>query len=310
MLSTRIPPSARSLALATLSALAPLFSLSPLSHAADSPIRHRFLCSDYSGGQVCIVGTDGQIEWRIEAKAPQDCWLLPNGNILFSHASGAREVTPAKQIVWEYKAPPGTEVHAAQPLPDGNVLVGECGTKRLVEVDRSGSVVREVPVPVRPNLSTHMQFRGARKLASGNYLVAMCSDRRLLELTASGEIVRTFPVPGTPVQLETLANGHHLVTCGYGRAFQELDPSGQVVWSVTEKELPNPPIHSITGAQRLPNGNTVLCDWLSGEKPHLYELTPEKQVVWTYADHTLFKSINQVRILDAPHPGTATADNR
>ena len=74
--------------------------------AAD-PIQHRFLCSDYSGGKVCIVGADGKIEWEFPAKTPQDCWMLPNGNVLFSHRSGAKEVTLQKEVVWEYKGPEG-----------------------------------------------------------------------------------------------------------------------------------------------------------------------------------------------------------
>lgn len=280
------------IALTTLAILA-----FPLS-AAEPQIRHRFLCSDYSGGQVCIVNADGLIEWRVAAKAPQDCWLLPNGNILFSHAEGAKEVTKDKQVVWEYQAPKGAEVHAAQPLPDGNVLVAECGTKRLVEVDRSGTVIREVPVNVRANLSAHMQFRGARKLANGNYLVAFVSDRRIAEIDTSGVVVREFQVPGNPVQVEPLQNGNLLVTCGYARKIQETNPAGEVVWSLGESDLPPPPLHSITGAQRLRNGNTVICNWLSGESPQIYEVTPDKQLVWSYADRSLFKSINQVRILD------------
>ena len=49
----------------------------------------RFLCCDYPGGQVCIVSAQGEIEWRATAKNPQDCWLLPNGNVLFCHLNGA-----------------------------------------------------------------------------------------------------------------------------------------------------------------------------------------------------------------------------
>ena len=64
-----------------------------------------FLCCDYNGGKVCVVSAEGKIEWEYACKAPQDCWRLPNGNYLFCFVSGALEVTPAKQVVWEYKAP-------------------------------------------------------------------------------------------------------------------------------------------------------------------------------------------------------------
>src|SRR2546423_1338220 len=48
----------------------------------------RFLNCDYNGGHVSIVAADGSIEWQVDAKSPQDCWLLPNGNILFAYLNG------------------------------------------------------------------------------------------------------------------------------------------------------------------------------------------------------------------------------
>jgi hypothetical protein len=75
--------------------------------------------------------------------------MLPGGNILFAYRNGVKEVTPGKEVVWEYSAPASAEVHSAQPLPDGKVLVVECGTKRIVEVDNGVaiSVNRNGPFP-------------------------------------------------------------------------------------------------------------------------------------------------------------------
>jgi hypothetical protein len=42
------------------------------------------LCCDYGGGRVTILSATGEIQWQVEAKNPQDCWQLPNGNILFA----------------------------------------------------------------------------------------------------------------------------------------------------------------------------------------------------------------------------------
>ena len=65
---------------------------------------HPFLCCDYNGGKVAVVSADGKIQWEYQCKNPQDCWRLASGNYLFCFMSGAVEVTPAKQIVWEYKS--------------------------------------------------------------------------------------------------------------------------------------------------------------------------------------------------------------
>src|SRR6185436_5605015 len=110
----------------------PLITFALLQAACLSPLpvfgSHPFLCCDYNGGKVAVVSADGKIEWEYPCKSPQDCWRLANGNYLLCFERGADEVTPAKKVIWEYKAPENTEVQACQPLPDGRVLVVECGT--------------------------------------------------------------------------------------------------------------------------------------------------------------------------------------
>ena len=269
-------------------------------------VQHRFLCCDYSGDQVRIVSADGKIEWRAEAKHPQDCWLLPNGNVLFAHVGGAREVSMKNELVWEYQAPTeGVECQAAQPLPNGNVLVVECGTSRLVEVDRAGKIAKEIPLVTAPEIKMHNQFRGARKLANGHYVVVFKGEGKIVELDGDGKVVREEKVPGDPHEAIVLKNGNWLVTCGDGHQVIEIDPSGKVVWSVGENDLPgNNPLRLMAGAQRLPNGNTLMCNFLGhghiGENPQVYEVTPDKKLVWTFADHAQFKTVNQIQILDTP----------
>ena len=58
----------------------------------------------------------------------------------------------------------------------------------------------------------------------------------------------------------------------------------------------------MAGLQRLPNGNTIFCNYLGhghlGEQSHFFEMTPDKKVVWAFADHEHFKTINQIQVLD------------
>lgn len=268
-------------------------------------IRHRFLCCDYNGDQVCLVSADGEIEWRAEARHPQDCWLLPNGNILFAHVDGARELTLDHQVVWEYKTTTaGVECQAAQPLPNGNVLIVECGTSRLVEVDRAGKIAKEIPLVTKPEIKTHNQFRGARKLPNGHYVVVFKGEGKVVELDGDGKLLREEKVPGDPHEAVVLKNGNWLVTCGDAHQVVEIDPSGKVVWSVGENDLPGNPLRLMAGIQRLPNGNTLLCNYLGhghiGKNAQVYEVTPDKKLVWSFADHARFKTINQIQILDTP----------
>ena len=69
---------------------------------AENATRHRILCCDYQGNKVAIIAADGSIEWEFATQTPQDCWFLPNGNVLFCYQNGAKEVSREKQVVWEF----------------------------------------------------------------------------------------------------------------------------------------------------------------------------------------------------------------
>ncbi len=269
-----------------------------------SEAAHPFLCCDHNGGKVCVVSAEGAIEWEYACKAPQDCWRLANGNYLFCFFSGAVEITPAKQTVWEYKAPEQTEVHACQPLADGRVLICECGTSRLLEVDRAGKIAKEIKLTTTPEVKTHNQFRGARKTTSGHYLVCFKGEGKVVELDGDSRVVRAIKVPGDPHEVVALPDGHLLITCGDGHKVIELDADEKIVWELNEHDLPSNTLRLMAGCQRLPNGNTVFCNYLGhghiGQQPQFFEVTRDKKVVWQFDDHVRFKTINQIFILDVP----------
>ncbi len=279
--------------------LAALFALATTASAA-----HPFLCCDYGGGKVCVVSAEGKIEWQWDCKSPQDCWKLPNGNYLFCFVSGALEVTPDKKVVWEYKAPTDVkvEVHSCQPLPDGNVMIVECGTSRIIEVDRSGKITKEIKLTTAPEIKLHNQFRGTRKLANGHYLVCFKGEGKIVELDADGKVLREIKVPGDPHEVVPLAEGHLLITCGDGHQVRELDAKETIVWELAENDIPGYTLRLMAGCQRLPNGNTVFCVYLGhghiGEQAQVIEVTRDKKIVWNVADHAQFKTINQIMLLD------------
>lgn len=265
---------------------------------------HPFLCCDHNGGKVCVVSAEGAIQWEYSCRAPQDCWRMPNGNYLFCFSTGALELTPEKKVAWEYQAPPKVEVHACQPLPNGRVMVVECGTSRIVEVDRQGKVAKEIKLTTAPGIHLHNQFRGTRKLSNGHYLVSFKGEGKVVELSGEGKVLREIPVPGDPHEVVPLARGHLLITCGDGHKVIELDRRGKVVWELNENDLPGNPLRLMAGCQRLPNGNTVFCNYLGhghiGQQPQVFEVTRAKQVVWKFDDHAHFKTINQIQLLDVP----------
>jgi hypothetical protein len=73
---------------------------------------------------------------------------------------------------------------------------------------------------------------------------------------------------------------------------------------VQEGDLPGISLKFLAGIQRLPNGNTVVANWLGhgqfGKAPHLVEVTPDKRVAWTFADHQTMRTIASLQMLDVP----------
>lgn len=264
---------------------------------------HPFLCCDHNGGKVVVVSAEGKIEWEYACKNPQDCWRLSNGNYLFCFVSGALEVTPAKQTVWEYKAPEKTEVHACQPLEGGKVLIVECGTSRIIEVDRAGQIAKEIKLTTSPEVKLHNQYRGTRKTKDGHYFVCFKGEGKVVELDGDGKQLRSIKVPGDPHEVVPLNDGHLLITCGDGHKVMEFDGE-KVVWELNENDLPGNPLRLMAGCQRLPNGNTVFCNYLGhghiGTQPQVIEVTRDKKVIWQFDDHAHFKAINQIMLLDIP----------
>jgi outer membrane protein assembly factor BamB len=66
---------------------------------------------------------------------------------------------------------------------------------------------------------------------------------------------------------------------GYSRVI-ELNPlTMKIEWEYTSEIKKTFHSRYISSAQRLPNGNTLICE---GSKGRLFEVTPEKDVVWDY----------------------------
>ena len=265
----------------------------------------RFACTDYTQGKVFLVDDRGKVEWSYDAANANDIWVLPNGNLLFNTGHGAKEVTRDKKVVFSYEST--SEVYACQRLPNGNTFIGECNAGRLLEVDPAGRIVHQIHLLPEGQDGGSAYMRNARKLANGNYLVAHYGLQVVKEYDADGKVVWQVAAPGGPHSAVRLPDGNTLIASadrdGAPARVFEAAPDGRTVWEVRGEELPGISLKFMSGLQRLPNGNTVMSNWLGhgqfGKAPHIIEVTRDKRVVWTFADHETMKTISSVEILDA-----------
>jgi len=289
-----------------------------------SSVAHRVVGSD--NGRIATLGLDGTtVEWEIKnGHQAHDLQVLPSGNILLpTSATKIVEMTPAKEIVWQYEALPKpgytgrVEVHAFQRLADGRTMVAESGNGRIVEVDATGKIVFEMPLTLdKPN--AHKDTRLARKLTSGNYLVCQEADGAVREYEPSGKVVWTYKLDlagrpksgghgpeghGTDVYgAVRLTNGNTMIACGNGNRVIEVTPDGKTVWSIEHDELPGIRLAWVTTLHVLPSGNVIVGNCHAGkDAPQLFEVTREKKVVWQLNNFKTFgNGWAAAHVLDLP----------
>jgi len=266
---------------------------------------HLFVCTDYVQGKVFVVSPAGKIVWEYDgATNCNDVWALPGGNLLFNTGHGVKEVTREKKVVFDYES--ASEIYACQRLTNGNTFIGECSAGRLLEVNPDGKIVKEIDLLPKGTDGGHAFMRNARKLDNGNYLVAHYGPGCVREYDANGKIVREIPAVGGAHSAVRLPNGSTLISCADGtggsRVF-EMDTNDQIVWQVRGDELPGVSLRFMAGLERLPNGNSLLCNWPGhrnqfGQTADLIEVTPDKKVVWKFYGGGTIKTISSVLVLD------------
>jgi hypothetical protein len=258
------------------------------------PITHSFFIAgpQFTG----IIGESGEVIWDAKKSGARDGYVLKNGNILICWADEVREYSKDKRVILTYKKPEqNIELGTAVRLANGRTMITESGPKpRIIEIDRKGIIVKSIPLqPETDNI--HMQTRMARKLKNGNYLVPHLLAFAVKEYQSDGTVVNTFSTdckelggkeaktwPFTAIRL---ANGNTLVTLTNGNRVVELDQFGKIIWSIDNSLFDGNPLVDPCGAQRLPNGNTVITSYGAQKGIKILEIDSEKKIVWTYDNY-------------------------
>ncbi len=283
----------------------------------------RVLCADDSKKILAIVDTKGAIEWQYPIAQIHGAQLLPNGNLLFQvNWTRVIEVTvdDKKQIVWEYDAKKQAqdkkrpvEIHAFQRLENGDTMIAESGTCRILEISPKGEITKEIPMKVNVP-SAHSDTRQVVKLPNGHYLAAHERDGAVREYDKDGAVVWEYVIPlfdrkpaaGHGVEgygnkvfgVQRLDNGNTLIGCGNGHRVLEVTPAKEIVWKLEADDLPGIELAWICGVKRLPNGNTRFVNCHAGPKnPQLIEVDAQKKVVWSMTDFMNFGNSTPVAMV-------------
>ncbi len=255
--------------------------------------QHRILVGGCGYGEVAVFDKDGAKEWSIaEKNEVSDAWLLKNQNIAFAYKHGVKIVKPdwstknGYETVFNRPAPKDSETHTFQPLPDGGFLIGEShnGFSYIIELDENFKERKRLEI--KKIGGAHTTFRQIRKTPQNTYLITQQKKNgQAMEINTNGEIIKKFP-SGRYVA-ERLENGNTLISCGDEHRVFEVDKNNNIVWDLKQNDLDGITIGFAAGVQRLPNGNTLICNWgghnkdKSAKSSALIEVSPDKKVVWS-----------------------------
>lgn len=298
----------------------------PAPKPADAPLapavlpgnglaQHDFLYAGEAKDRKVFIVKKGEIVWTYddpEGKGEiSDAVLLGSGNVLIAHQYAVKLIAPDKKVLWNYDAPKGTEIHTAQAIGKDYVLFVQNGDPPMVKVIHiaTGETKKEFPLPAGKPKSVHGQFRHARITADGTLMVAHHDWTKVAEYDTDGKEVWSTPAKG-PWAAAPLKNGNVLITESTG--FREVNRKGESVWTLARTDVPDYKLLNLQLATRLPNGNTLINNWVNSWQKQLdmanppvqaLEVTPDKKVVWALRSWTAPTNLGPattIQILDEP----------
>jgi hypothetical protein len=191
--------------------------------------------------------------------------------------SGAGIVTPEKNLIWQYICAPGTETHSCQPIGKDSVLMvlnGPVG-KVLIFNTATNKLLKEIVIPTK-SINPHGQFRHVRITDNKTIMVGLLAEKKVVEFDLEGKEIWSVDAASAWSAIR-LHNGYT----------REVNPKGETVWEFTRADAPFK-IGNTQTANRLANGNTVICSWIAGNPKteewagtvQVFEVTRDKKIVW------------------------------
>lgn len=254
--------------------------------------QHDFFYAGESKTERMYIVRGGQISWEYTHPGKgeiSDAVLQPDGSILFAHQFGVTEISGDKKVLWNFDAPPKTEIHTAQPIGTNLVwFILNGNSPKFVVLNKSnGKVEHQFALRVKDTNSVHGQFREARLTEAGTILVAHMSLGEVVEYDLDGKELWSVAVPGV-WSAKPLTNGN-ILAASSRKFVREINRQGKTIWEWTAADAPDYKFSNVQTAVRLPNGNTIINNWFNQWSDKLdadnapvqaIEVTPDKKVVW------------------------------
>jgi len=257
------------------------------------------------GGRLIEVDWDGNIVWEYEdpflhdtfcrlkngrtivlkwVAVPKDIAIRVKGGISGTERDGImwsdaiQEIAPSGRVLWEWLAyehlnpeldticpldhrDEWTHANAIDVFANRDILVSFCRINTIVIIDRQTGNIKW-----KWGASREVKRKNGSLWSAGHEL----AHQNGATITNDGNIL-------------LFDNGLHPSNFdfGYSRVL-EIDPgSGKIVWAYQNSCWAAFYSSVMGGCQRLPNGNTLICESTSGR---IFEVTHNKEMVWEYVN--------------------------
>jgi len=248
------------------------------------------------GKTLVKLNQDSQLIWRSPVQAHHDIEVLPDGTFL---ATGRLPPVPYKGR--------NVQFDAIFHVSERGETIGRWSTyEHLAELQKNHfpSKLDNENIPIEPqakSLKTYDYYHlntiqtlpdtllGQRdkKFQEGNWLTCLRNTDLICILDKDSRAIVWSWGPGEldwPHMPQMLDNGNILIFDNgthrkYSRVI-EIDPvCGRILWEY-KTDPPQNFYSEVRGSsQRLPNGNTLICE---SERGHVFEVTESKEVVWEF----------------------------
>ena len=269
-----------------------------------------FIVADLRDGEVKTIDTGGKIKSKFKLGNALDVSLNPTGSILASGVNGLKLIDKNGKE----RLSLGGQIFSARFMSGSRLLINK-PLQKLVEVrDFEGNLLKTISTkiaksPVSPNYH-------ALHLAIGKnntFWIAHRHNNCVKQYDLNGKVIRTISTGMSTTSVTELENGHVLIASGkqgtvggkttdQGKLI-EVNQNNNIVWILTANEIPEINLKTPCGFKKLANGNLVITNWtghnFEGKYTPIFEITPRKEVVWTFSNLEITPEPIAIEILPA-----------
>lgn len=230
------------------------------------------IIADKGNNRVIKLNRDKTTMWSydIDLNQPSFAFAMKSGNVLITDSINNRvsEVDHLGTVVWTYgcarltntqKCVPGTGMNelnvpnAAIELSNGNILISDKGSNRVIEVTKEKETVFEY--------KSGLNFPGFAEAYDSGYVIANTNANKVVFVDNQGALTNEFKFVNHPLYAEFSGNNIWIAD-SFNNRILETDKDGNIVWyygDCTETDgQPDAPCTIGSGANQLFKPSTAV----------------------------------------------------